>query len=340
MPPSAPRTANTANILGDGREAVAGGGADLRFGRTALDQAAQREVEGFVTPSGVPEARALQTLFVQDFPFNEYHDVRDEIVSLKAALCAEDVTDLIVRMLRFVHVAYVAPLSRAREHTVTAPSDVDDAFVDFYRSVLAILYSSGDVGRAASGPAPGESLSFAGSTKGAASFSESQANAHSNPLLKVRAAACTAAACGAPQARLAPMIVLLLRVALDREFIARMPSFMRLPAGTDLGVRADALLTAVVDPLNLLCQLAVVESTPHAMRVMQTKRRPARMPPLVTSPLVQFVLGEPQSASAKALQRSTIPRLQRGLAELKKHLTPMARARLLQAMALGKFGVA
>lgn len=143
----------------------------------------------------------------------------------------------------------------------------------------------------------------------------------------------------AAPAALAPIALLMLRVSIESELHTHLPTLCRTPPGQQLLQRLDGLVTAVVDPLNLLCHIAAVDSSPHSIRLLQTKRRPGRVPPLLTSPLTRFILGEPQASAAKAMQRTVVPRLQRGLAELETHLTPMARSRLMKVMAERKFKV-
>jgi hypothetical protein len=353
-PTAPPRSAGTASIANARVHA-----ADPRARQA--DAAAQREVDAFQHPSGIAEVRALQSLFIRDFPFGSYFADKDEIVCLKAGLSADDVTDVVVAMLRFLFSAYIAPRASATRG-VAAPTDVDDAFVSFYSKVLQLLYTSlGAHPEAAAArsnvqrdAATASMVGTIGATGGAALHGarslQSTGRKHSTATVAPTPPAqsvtpgyggdepTVASASGASPARLAPMIVLLCRVAIDKELRSHVPTLLRSPAGAELAVCVDNLVMAILDPLNLLSHISVVESTPHAMRILQSKRRPGRIPPMLTSPLTHFVLGEPQSANAKTMARSNLPRLQRGLRELQKHLTPLARSRLLQAMVSAKFG--
>lgn len=129
-----------------------------------------------------------------------------------------------------------------------------------------------------------------------------------------------------------PLFILVLRVVVETEFSARFPAFVSCRHGRDVLHRMDAFAMAVLDPMGMLSRIPALESAPQALRVMHSKRLPPRFTPTATTPLAQFILGDSlTSTKAKALAKPH-PLVREGLEELKAHLTPMVRSRLLAIM--------
>lgn len=132
-----------------------------------------------------------------------------------------------------------------------------------------------------------------------------------------------------------PVCILQLRVLVDALFTARYPILRRLPEGSELQQRMDALVRAMLDPYGLQSHIVVLESTPQAQRVLRTKRLPQRMSAAATTPLVQFIIGDgAKSTEAKRMTRSAQihPAVALGLRELRQHLSPSVRAELLRVV--------
>ena len=129
------------------------------------------------------------------------------------------------------------------------------------------------------------------------------------------------------------LFLLCVRVVVDAWFSVRMPTFSQCSIGKSVLQRMDHFVMALVDPMGLLSHIAVVESTPAALKVMRSRKLPDRVHGSVTSPLVLFIIGDSASShEAKKFAHAKPQCVEDGLKELKRYLTPFVRSQLLRTI--------
>lgn len=130
-----------------------------------------------------------------------------------------------------------------------------------------------------------------------------------------------------------PLMILALRVIIECEFATKFPAFMTSRDGAAVAQDMDSLVMGIVDPYGLMAHLSAVESTLQALRLLRRKRAPPRLGFHLTSPLTQFVLSD-VATSVEATAYTSKPHsvVQRGVQQLRRHVTPMLRSRLLRIL--------
>ncbi len=132
------------------------------------------------------------------------------------------------------------------------------------------------------------------------------------------------------------LFLLCTRVVVEAVLASRLPTYTSVAEGRETLRSIDRLVTALVDPYGVMSHIVPLESAPQALKVLRFKKPPPRVSGLATSPIVQFILGDCcGSAEAKRMAVTSLAKseaVERGLAELRKHLSPLVRSRLLRVL--------
>jgi hypothetical protein len=138
-----------------------------------------------------------------------------------------------------------------------------------------------------------------------------------------------------------PFYVLAMRVGVEAVMRCAFPLWSQSPDGQSTLRRMDRLITILLDPMNYLSHLPPIEACPQALKALHNKRVPIHMPLTFTSPLVRFIIGDPQSNEAKLLlfhKNADISTQQLNIAELQQVLSPTLRVKILQLLTARKLG--
>ena len=139
-----------------------------------------------------------------------------------------------------------------------------------------------------------------------------------------------------------PIILVTMRVGLETVMRGAYPTWAATPDGGAVLRQMNDLLTVLLDPMDYLSHLPPIEASPQALKILHKRKLPARMPLSFTSPMVRFLVGQPQSREAKTLlcagRRGQAP--DEGHTELLQRLSPDLRAQIMQLITNHKLGIA